>query len=73
MADQPSNVVGLPSREPFIDRERLAEALNVSLSTLDRWRKDPTFPSENWGPRTIRFQVGEVVKWLRQRDRREAA
>lgn len=64
------NIVGLPSPpEPFLTREELARELRVHINTLDYWRKQPGFPEEHWGPRTIRFQLGPVLTWLRSRDK----
>jgi predicted DNA-binding transcriptional regulator AlpA len=67
-----SHVIGLPAREPFLTRQQLAERLGVHACTVDEWRKEPGFPEERWGPRTIRFQEGRVVAWLRDRQRRAA-
>jgi predicted DNA-binding transcriptional regulator AlpA len=70
------SLVGLHSPpERFLTREELAAELRVHVHTLDRLRREPNFPEEHWGPRTIRFQLGPVLAWLRERDqrRREAA
>lgn len=64
------NVVGLPQPpEPFLTREELARELRVHVNTLDAYRREPNFPEERWGPRTVRFQLGPVLGWLRERDR----
>lgn len=62
-------LVGLPTpQEPFLTREELAQELRVHVNTLDFWRKQAGFPEERWGPRTVRFQLGPVLTWLRSRD-----
>jgi hypothetical protein len=69
-------LVGLPTPpEPFLTREELARELRVHVNSLDKLRREPDFPQERWGPRTIRFQLTPVLKWLRDRDRgrRDAA
>lgn len=80
MTGQPDNVVRalapLPTpEEPFLTRDELAHELRVHINTVDRLRREPGFPEEHWGPRTIRFQLGPVLRWLRERDqeRRNAA
>jgi len=67
------NVFGLPTpEEPLIDREKLAERLNVGVRTLDRWRTEPGFPNIWLGPGTVRFQESVVLAWLQDRHRRAA-
>lgn len=67
-------LVGLPTPpEPFLTREELAAELKVHLNTVARWAKQPGFPEEAWGPRTLRYQMTPVLRWLRERDHRDAA
>lgn len=64
------NIVGLPVRrepEDYLSRIELAAALHISLTTLDRLRKEPGFPEETWGLRTPRFLRSRVEAWLRER------
>lgn len=76
MTGQPANVrtlAPLPTpQEPFLSREELAHELTVHVNTVARWAKQPGFPEERWGPRTIRYQLGPVLRWLRDRDRQAA-
>lgn len=73
MTGRPDNVRALPTpQEPFMTREELARELRVHVNTLDGYRREPGFPEERWGPRTIRFQMTPVLQWLRQRDRQAA-
>lgn len=73
MTGRLDNVVALPApQEPFLTREELAHELRVHVNTLDAWRREAGFPQERWGPRTVRFQLGPVVAWLRDRERRAA-
>lgn len=68
------NVTRLPVRlepERYLSRPQLARALNVSVATVDRWRKEEGFPQERWGIRTPRFKLSRVEKWLRDRGTRE--
>lgn len=46
----------------------LAEQLNISKSTLWRWRDDPSFPKAiSLGARSIGFLVKDVDAWLMAR------
>lgn len=73
MTGRPDNVtqlVPLPQPgEPFLTREELAAELKVHLNTVARWAKQPGFPEEAWGPRTLRYQLGPVLTWLRSREK----
>lgn len=43
----------------------LAEQLNISKSTLWRWRSDPNFPKPILlGARSVGFFVSDVDEWL---------
>jgi len=53
----------------------LAKALQVTESTLARWRKDGTGPPwVAYGPRSIRYPADELERWKdERRNKREAA
>jgi len=50
----------------YLTAGELMEKLNISRSTLYRWRKDG-MPHEKLGHKTIRYDFDEVKEWLRQR------
>lgn len=52
-------------------KQRVADKLDVSVSTLDRLRvEDPTFPKAvRLGPQAIAWFVDEVDDWLMDRPR----
>lgn len=49
-----------------IDINDAAKKLCVDRSTIHRWRKKyPDFPQPmEFGPRTIRFKVDELIAWM---------
>lgn len=60
--------------EPYVDRKQMAEAIGVSLSTLDSMVARNEIPSVTWGRRTRRFQVSVVIAALeRAANERKAA
>lgn len=66
VVDRPENVRGLPVLpENYVSRKRLAEIMDVDVSTIDRWR-DRGMPSVKWGRRTRRFQPSQAVAWANQ-------
>lgn len=54
-----------------VTREQLAEMLEVSTDTVDRWRA-AGMPWHHWGRRLVRFRVREVTRWLDDQDRKAA-
>ena len=56
----------------FVRRDRLAEILGVSKSTLEAWESRPPKggapPCHRIG-RAVIFDVAEVVAWLKAKDR----
>ena len=46
------------------------ERLNISRSTLYRWRKEG-LPHERLGHKTIRYDMDKVMEWLRERGHNE--
>jgi hypothetical protein len=53
--------------EPYVDAKRLAEHLDVSVSTIKRWRREG-MPSHRWeSTRLRRFRISEVDDWLNAR------
>jgi phage terminase Nu1 subunit (DNA packaging protein) len=49
--------------EPLLTRVELAESLNVGVRKVDEW-KAIGLPHKRWGPKLIRFQRSEVIRWL---------
>lgn len=56
--------------EQHIRKRQVAEKLNISISTIDRLRKnDPTFPKgKKPTSGTVLFSVREIQEWLNGRD-----
>ncbi len=63
----PSNVTVAEIR--FLKRAELGRALNISVATLDRMRREPGFPQEVAGAHA-RFDLTAVRSWLRARPAR---
>lgn len=55
--------------EPYMSRAQIAEYLQVSTKTIDRWALDGC-PFETWGLRTKKFRASEVTAWARRRAER---
>lgn len=62
------NVRGLPvpEPEPYVTRRQLADAMGVSLRTIDTFIAEG-IPSETWGIRSRRFQLSRALAWARAR------
>lgn len=61
-------LLALPVRsvpDEILTRRELACRLRVSLRTIDRWVVQG-LPSEKWGPRTRRFRVADVDRYLKR-------
>jgi predicted DNA-binding transcriptional regulator AlpA len=56
--------------DPLLDREGLAKALGVSLPTVDKLKRDKTFPTIKILD-APRFDLAEVRAWLRARPKPE--
>lgn len=50
------------TREPRLTTRELCEVLNVSESTVKRWRANG-LPHERWGPRLYRYVLSDVEAW----------
>jgi phage terminase Nu1 subunit (DNA packaging protein) len=61
----------VPSQEPLLSRESLAERLECSVDSIDRMRRDG-MPSIVWGRRLRRFRYTDVVAWLDEQTREAA-
>jgi prophage regulatory protein len=56
-------------KKEMIRLNELTEHLNVSKSTLYRWRRTSDFPKPvAIGPRSIFFFVEEIEAWLEKRE-----
>lgn len=58
-----------PEPEHYLNRQRLAAILGMSVKTVDRWVLEG-MPSETWGLRNRRFLYSEVRAWLACREPR---
>lgn len=59
----------IPIMEPYIDREALAQLLDLSVATIDRFVAEG-MPSETWGLRARRFKPSAALAWLNERGKR---
>lgn len=50
----------------LLSKKQLSERLHVSVSTIDRWRKQG-MPYKRTGVKLVRFELSEVQEWLDQR------
>jgi predicted DNA-binding transcriptional regulator AlpA len=54
--------------DDMLSKVELAQALNVSTRTIDRWLADQTGPPYVRLPRgRLRWRWGDVQEWLRER------
>lgn len=59
--------------ENMLDKRGVAKLLDVSVGTVDNYRKRPDFPKEvTYGPTTIRWKRREVIEWRDQPDSRKS-
>ncbi len=56
--------------EKFLTASELAEALNVSVHTIRKWRKQEKIPYRKLG-RSLRFRVSEVLMKLKEKKSNE--
>ena len=52
--------------EKLVTKKRLAELLQLGVSTIDKLMKEEGLPFKKIG-RAVRFRVGEVAMWLKRR------
>lgn len=50
----------------LLSKKQLSERLQVSVTTIDRWRKQG-LPYKRAGVKLVRFDLSEVNEWLEQR------
>lgn len=50
------------TKEELVNAKQLAEILNVSDSTIHRWKKQG-LPFKKFSTGTSRFKVSEVLEW----------
>lgn len=71
-----TKIGGLAGRAPLMTKKEVAEFLNVSINTVDNYRKLPDFPTESkLVANTLRWERDEIVAWqnCRKRIRSEGA
>lgn len=58
---------GVSTDETMLTKRGVAELLNVSVNTVDNYRKRPGFPKETcYGNNVIRWDRGEIRRWMDQ-------
>ena len=67
-----ANVIPIRGPEPYLSRVELAEFMDVSERTVDRWAAEG-MPFETWGLRTKKFQASQCIAWARDRAARRAS
>jgi DNA-binding transcriptional MerR regulator len=55
--------------DALLTTDELAEALRVNPRTVRRWRSEGGGPPVMWAGEVARYRWGDVVAWLRRRDR----
>ncbi len=60
-----SEIAPRPKEPALLDRRALAQALDISLPSLDRLRRKKGFPQIHVGD-VPRFRLEEVLRWLRR-------
>lgn len=64
----PARAVGPIGAREYLTPAQVAEMLQVSEKTLQRWAKaDPTFPLLKLGG-TVRYPRERLIRWLRDRE-----
>lgn len=56
-----------PVPDELLTRRELAEAMRVSLRTVDAMRAEG-MPAVSWGRRLIRFRLRDAMEWAEGRD-----
>lgn len=65
-----TKIGGLAGRAPLMTKKEVAEFLNVSINTVDNYRKLPDFPTESTlVANTLRWERDEIVAWQNGRKR----
>lgn len=54
-------------RGVWLTRLELAQHLNVSVRSIERWQREAGLPAHRWSERVYRYSAGEVEAWLRER------
>lgn len=62
----------VPSAEPLVTREQIAEIMGVGVSTIDEFRR-AGMPEIRWGSRLVRFKASKCLAWLEAESERRAA
>lgn len=68
--DSQTNPYALALLANFMRRDELAEALNVSPRTLDRWESLRKGPPRVTVGRTILYNINSVADWLLSHERK---
>jgi excisionase family DNA binding protein len=58
-------------RPELVEADVLAEFLRVSPDTVLEWARSGRIPCRRFGPRTVRFDLDEVLESEERRSRRE--
>lgn len=61
----------VPTDEPLLSRESLAERMECSVDTIDRMRA-AGMPAVRWGKKFVRFRYSECMAWLNDQTRKAA-
>lgn len=71
--DQKTSKNPAASDETMLDKKEVAKLLDVSVGTVDNYRKRPDFPKEvSYGTNTIRWKRREVIEWRDQPSTRKS-
>ena len=62
----------VPSAEPLMTREQIAEIMGVGVSTVDEFRR-AGMPTIRWSRRLVRFRASVCLAWLEAESERRAA
>jgi excisionase family DNA binding protein len=55
--------------EALLTQQQLAEELQITVRTLERWRQEGTGPAFIWVGRSPRYRRSDIDAWLEQQRR----
>lgn len=61
-----SDIVDITQTDPLLRQEVVAEYIDVSLATLEKWRKTGRGPAHVRVGRLIRYRQSDIERWLRE-------
>lgn len=61
-----SQTVDITQTDPLLRQEAVAEYIDVSMATLEKWRKTGRGPAHIRVGRLVRYRQSDLDRWLRE-------